>query len=304
MESKITVTPSRVELGHRCYRRHAIADQLKRVKYFSPSLEFGSIVHAGAAAWWSSEGDGNVARQEAVNAVKLEWDNRFNSGTGASPGDSLTVDLAIGMIEYYTKTAELSGAFSLEPGEWQLVATEERLEVPLGPNMVLSFQNDRIVWNKQTSHLVIVDTKTAARLDYKWKRQWEVTDQMKLYKKGASIAFDISPEKVDIVIEGLLKKVPSSLEYVVCPPWDEGTLDESWRQAVSIAQRDRALMLESDMPRDVGKVEYDALVNTDHNYQCCYEYGVECPYRGLCIAPPDERVSLLRGEYFQIEGEY
>lgn len=301
---KVTVTPSRVELGHRCYRRHAIADQLKRVRYFSPSLEFGSIIHAGAAAWWSSESsDGNIARQEAKDAVRMEWGKRFESGTGAVPGD-LTLDTAIGMIDYYTKNAELSGAFSLEPGEWQLVAAEERLEIPLGKGMVLSFQNDRIVWNKQMGHLVVVDTKTASRVDYRWKRQWETTDQMKLYKKGVSVAFDIDPEKVDIVIEGLVKKVPSALEYVVCPPWEIGLLDEAWRQAVSIAERDRALMFDHDMPRDVGKVEYDALVLTDHNYQCCFEYGVECPYRRLCLADPDERVSLLHGEYFTIEGEY
>src|SRR6266576_906804 len=180
----IIVTPSRVELGLRCYRRHVLSDVLQRVRYKSPSLEFGTIGHVGANTWWLT-GDVNKAQL----AMASEFSRRL-----PSPTPDLTIELAQAMLRHYIENATLAGPFMQEPGSWQLVTVEDRLEVPIklpsGIAAKLSFQSDRVVWNSTTGHLVIVDTKTAGRLDKKWTRQWETSLQMKLYKAGAAKAYD------------------------------------------------------------------------------------------------------------------
>jgi len=298
----IVVTPTRVELGLRCYRRHVLADVLQRARYFSPSLEFGSVVHAGAAAWWkNADVDGDVARPRAVHATTQEWNKRFEQNPSVSQKD-LSLDLAVAMIESYTKNADMRGPFALESGDWQFVTVEDRLLIPLVGGYKLSFQTDRVVYNKTNAHLVIVDSKTAARLDKKWERQWETSLQMKLYKAGAAKAYDFEVDQVDVVVEGILKDIPSDVRYVPCPDWSEAVLQEAVGQAIHIAKRDEALITDSEsgLPRDLRYIEEDAVNKTALNYQSCYEYGVECAFRRLCTAEPDERVAILNAEYFEI----
>lgn len=298
----ITISPTRTELGLRCYRRHVLADLLQRARYFSPSLEFGSVIHAGAAAWWLSTDDGDVARRKAYTAVAQEWNKRFEQRPEVSQKD-LSLALAEAMLQTYTTTAELSGPFGLEDGEWQLVSAEDRLEVPLvlsgGRRGKLSFQTDRVVFNKKNDHLVVIDTKTAARLDKRWERQWETSLQMKLYKAGACRAYDLPPENIDVVVEGVLKDVPSQVRYVPCPDWSVGLLNEAVAQAQYIAERDWDLITEY-----AGNDIVEAAVNnTSVNYQSCFEFGVECAFRRLCTAEPEERVAILTSEYFEVPQE-
>lgn len=299
----VVVTPSRVETERRCRRRYVLGQLLQRALYYSPALEFGSVIHSGAGAWWGNDVSGDVGRNLAIQAVTKEWQERFvNRGLEAK---DLSLDLAIAMMEKYTRVAELSGSFALEDGNWQLVTVEERLELPLampeGMKGRLSFQTDRVVWNSATSHLVVVDSKTAGRIDKRWLRQWDTSLQMKLYKAAAAKAYDMPPENIDVVIEGILKDVPSDLQYVICPDWSQGLLDEAIAQAVDVAIRDHTLLVdhEFDVPRDLSAVEESAVNHTPLNYMSCYEYGVECPFRRLCTAEPEERVAILRSEYFE-----
>lgn len=311
LQLPVVVTPTRVELGLRCYRRHVLADLLQRARYYSPSLEFGSVVHAGAAAWWAnSDLDGDVARAKAHHAVALEWAKRFDANPQVTLGDH-SLQLAEAMIQTYTTTAEMSGPFVLEDGEWQLVSVEDRLEVPLvlfgGKRRAkLSFQTDRVVFNKANDHLVVVDTKTAARMDKRWERQWETSLQMKLYKAAAARAYDMPPEHIDVVIEGVLKDVPSNVKYIPAPDWSVDLLNEAVAQAVYIAERDWDLIESDDVelaPRNTAMIVEDAVNKTALNYMSCYEYGVECPFRRLCTSEPEERVALLTSEYFEVPEE-
>lgn len=302
----VTVTPSRVEVGLRCYRRYVLGQVLNYARYLSPSLEFGSVVHAGAAAWWlNADLDGDVARAKAHAAVNAEWAKRFDANPAITPGDH-SLQLAEAMIQTYTMTAELNGPFGLEKGDWQIVSVEDRLEVPLvlsgNRQAKLSFQTDRVVFNKTNDHLVVVDSKTAARIDKRWERQWETSLQMKLYKAGAARAYDMPPENIDVVVEGILKDVPSRVVYIPCPDWSTDLLNEAIAQAQFIAERDWTL-LESDIPgvpRDAAYIVEDAVNKTQINYMSCYEYGVECPFRRLCTAEPSERVAILNAEYFEV----
>lgn len=285
----IVVTPSRIELGQRCHRRHVLGDALQRTRYKSPSLGFGSVIHAGTGEWWPS---GDVLL--AYSALAGEYKHQFDQ----NPQQELTLALANSMLAEYMVKANLAGPFGSDG--WQLVSTEDRLEVPLklpdGDLATLSFQTDRVVWNGKTEHLVVVDTKTAGRFDKKWMRQWETSLQMKLYKAGVAKVYDIDPENIDIVIEGVLKDVPSRIQYVVCPEWSEGLLNEAVEQAARLAIRDKIALTASDPE------EY-AVNRTDFNYQSCFEYGVECQFRRLCTADPNQRVALLRSEYHKVAEE-
>lgn len=303
----VVVTPTRVELGLRCYRRHVLADILQVASYYSPSLEFGSVIHAGAAAWWqNTEVDGDIARQRAMRAVQEEWGKRFDA-RGLAPKD-LSLALAEGMMNSYTMLAEFSGPYSRDEGEWQKVTVEDRLEIPLvipQGKAKLSFQTDRVVFNKANDHLVLVDTKTAARLDARWARQWETSLQMKLYKAAASRAYDIPPENISVVVEGVLKDVPSNIRYVPCPDWSVDTLNEAVLQAQFIAARDYEFLVDPEVGvvKDLSVLKGQAVNETALNYQSCFEYGVECPFRKLCTAEPVERVGLLTAEYFEVATE-
>ena len=297
----VIVTPSRVELGLRCQRRHVLSDIVQVASFYSPSLEFGSVVHAGAASWWNDDGEGS--------AMAREWHKRFEMNPKINRGD-LSLEMANAMMNAYREKAMLAGPFDAE-GPWQLVSVEDRIELPLSTGFfedgterkfILSFQTDRVVWNKETKHLVVVDTKTAGRLDKRWARQWETSLQMKLYKACAVAAYDMEPENVSVVVEGVLKDVPSTIQYEVCPDWSADTLGEAVNQARIVALRDYDLIASSTegIPRDRHLVVNDALVNTAINYMSCYEYGVECPFRKLCTAEPEERIGILNGEYFEI----
>lgn len=245
-------------------------------------------------------------RSHTRRVAQAVYHKRFTMNPRVNPGE-LSLELALAMINGYTNDAKLAGPFD---GDWQLVSVEDRLEIPLtlgssgllasSKKGVLSFQSDRVVWNKEQQHLVIVDTKTSARMDRRWSRQWETSLQMKLYMAGAKTAYDI--ENVSVVVEGVLKSVPTDIRYEVCPSWSVGTLTEAVNQARIIAERDSTLIAsETDgVPRDRSAVVKDALINTAVNYQECYSYGVECPFRKLCTAEPEERLGLLNGEYFEI----
>lgn len=306
----VIITPTRAELGLRCYRRHALADILLRARYASASLEFGSVVHAGVGAWWTAaKRDKTVdeAKQLAHSALQQEWDKRFtHNARMESPGDH-TLALAQGMLEGYFKQATGAGPFELETNDWQIVSTEERIEVELGGDTPkgskVSVQQDRVLFNKNKNHLIVVDTKTASRMDKRWERPWATSLQMKLYHAVMATAYDMPVENVSVVIEGVLKDVPTQVRYIPCPQWSEEMLDEAMAQARIVANRDYKLVSFEGQPRNQSDAEEIAVNHTPLNYQSCFEYNVECPFYGVCTAEPNERGNILRAEYFEIPEE-
>lgn len=294
----IVVTPTRVELGLRCHRKHAFSDILSRARYYSPSLEFGSVVHAGVGAHWLGTKFPN--QPHWGTAIGAEWNKRFVQKDTSQ--ESVSLAMATSMMEHYVENAQLAGPFSDEGG-YTLVDVEQRFEVPFDMDGsgtgLISFQCDRIV--AKDDHIVVVDTKTAQRLDARWERQWELSLQMKIYKGLVKQVFD--NKNVDIVIEGLLKHVPSDIRYYVCPDWSDLQLGEALYAATAIAKQDELLITSEGKLRSKEEIEELACKYTLPNYGECYSYNIECPFRRICIADVPERVSILRGEYFELPEE-
>lgn len=310
-----TITPSRTELGKRCYRRHLLQDQLGKGLYYSPSLEFGTVVHSGASTFWNiwlrEEQEKEVALKEANRAIMTSWHERFTMNPQISQ-DSVSIDLALAMMDTYSREAKVAGGL---PGEWKLVSVEERLELSIisilqrrfpAPKtswpeswpstlekLQLSWMSDRVLVNADRTKLVIADLKTASRLGKYWVRPWETSLQMKLYKLLAQAAYGI--EDVDVVVEGVEKAVNGSIQYVVCPEWSDALLLEALMAAIDIAQQDAILMALPEPEEEAVRAKF--------NYGDCYSYNLECPFKRICVSDPNERVSILKSEYLDLPQE-
>lgn len=311
LQLPIVITPTRAELGARCHRRHFLSDQLGRARYSSPSLDFGTVIHSGVSAYWLHKtGRDKVIDPKGV--MKSEWD-RLKIET-----PKLSLAMADAMLDHYAANAQIAGPFTNQ-GNFELVDVEQRFEIPLR-DVKLSFQCDRIAYDKEQNWLVVTDTKTAGRLDNKWDRQWETSVQMKLYRAGAKQVFKFDPPaRVDIVVEGLLKDIPSEIRYYVCPEWSDGLLAEAAHNAYTIAKLDEDIIQQGSdevtLTNDKGEVDYSKLTPnvqkieeiamrfTPVNYMDCFSYGIECPFRRLCVADVEQRVPILRAEYFEIKEE-
>jgi len=302
----VVITPSRAELGTRCHRRHFLNDALCRVRGTSASLEFGSVIHAGAFAYW--------LKRDWREAITNEWNTRFEGPVTPDFADKLSLEMALAMGEFYVNNVKLAGPYQEAADDWQLVDVEQRFEIPI-KDAVLSFQCDRLVYSKSQDWLLVGDLKTAGRLDARWEKQWETSLQMKLYAAGTKTVFDHYGQ-VSVFIEGLYKHVPSDIRYFACPDWSQGLLQEAIFNAHNVAQmdeeilirgheaqlvvpvhRDHTLTPEKRMMPNVEKIEELAVRYTPVNYGDCYSYNQECPYRRICVADLEERVGILRSEY-------
>ncbi len=307
LQLPIVVTPTRVELANRCHRRHFLSDILGKARYFSPSLEFGTVMHSAFAAHWMNQKAANPTDPFAV--IDTEWAKR------KVESDDLTPQLAKSMLSDYMAKAQIAGPFTAQ-GNFKLVDVEQRFELPIRDSR-LSFQMDRIVHDPEQNWMVIVDSKTAGRLDSRWDRQWETSIQMKLYRAGAMQVFQTGG-RVDIVVEGVLKHAPSDVRYYVCPEWSETLLKEAIHQAYMVASLDRDLVEQaSDMVNladSQGQIQQTLLPNAEKalalgvsmtpiNYMDCYSYGVECPFRRICVADVEQRVDIMKAEFFDIQDE-
>src|ERR1043166_1514537 len=228
----VVITPTRAELAARCHRRHFLADILGKARYVSPSLAMGSVLHMGFSHLWLERK--GVTAPHWSEAIKKEFEVQKVEDDGKN-----TIQLAQAMMENYEKEALIAGPLSNQ-GNFSVVDVEQRFELPL-KDIMLSFQMDRVVYDKDQDWMIIVDSKTAARLDSKWDRQWETSIQMKLYRAGARQVFG-HVGRLDIVVEGVLKHVPSDIRYFVCPEWSDGLLAEAMHNAYVHASRDRALI--------------------------------------------------------------
>src|SRR6267378_623637 len=228
------LSPTRAQLGGRCYRRHALGNVGTLTKISregvgpsksGPDAAFGTVIHAMAAEWWR-----NQSVEDSDVALRRAWANEFGCDT-----EKYSEEMALGIANGYRKQAEFA---PLVPGTFIPIMIEERIEVPIGPH-ILTFKIDRMLGDGVQDKMVFVDTKTAGRLGAQWTKGWDISLQMKLYKLGVYKKWGKVP---DGVIEGVLKKVPTRLEYVLLPDWDMDMLWEAEQQFIMVANQDEALL--------------------------------------------------------------
>jgi hypothetical protein len=290
MRTDGVITPTRVELGSRCYRRHAISDVLEKGLYKSPSAGFGNVIHAGAAAHWLRSYRGEqVDPIERATAEFRRVEQDMN--------DKHSLELALAMLDVYQQQASLAGPLSA--ADYHIVTIEERLETEIG-GYTLSFQLDRLLANNNQERLLLLDTKSAARLDQRWRSGWDRSLQFKLYKAAIQRVYEMP---VDIIIEGVLKTPKSKIEYYLVPDWDDSQLDEAISQMCFIAEKDRKLLNILTSTDESTMIEY-VLTQTSFNPQDCHSYNTDCPFLKLCDSPLEIRRGLLESEYITIAGDY
>lgn len=296
VETPVVTTPTRVELAQRCERRHVLTDVIQVGKWHSAAAALGNVMHVGAATWWKT-----ADLSAALAAARRDYDNRFTPELIPKPGKN-SWDVIETLLPYYTREAKLAGPLTVLGG-WETLLIEERRRLPIG-GYTLSFQLDRLL--HRDNQLLLVDLKTASRLDKEWADQWKRSIQFRLYRYAIGVLF--SETNVDIIVEGIEKSTTKpKLEYVLLPEWSDDYIAEALTAFVDTAARD-AHFIEiatlSDGSLDVDKLIELAVNTTRFNYGDCHSFYFECPFLQLCNADPSERKQILADNYVPIEQEY
>lgn len=292
----VVLSPTRVNQGIRCLRKHTLSDTLSYLPSGvdeSAALTFGTHMHSAAALMWASDGDASVGT-EYLRAQVWPTDNKHN------------LELAMQCWGAYGLTAK-AFPFSLGGDDdklWEFVAIEERVQLHVRQGVTLSFQLDRLMRNTSTGQLALIDLKTAARCDSRWRKQWRRDLQMKLYSEAVHRQY--GQELSWLIIEGL-DKSNATLTYEVLPEFSEEVRAEAWRDFEWVAQHNEMLLAAATRPDgtlDTEHLAVLALTETPHSPAECFTYGSECPFLPLCDAEPSERIALLREGYTYHEPDY
>lgn len=304
----VRLSPTRVELGRRCQRRHVLSDllHLSNPDQPSPSLGFGTVNHAAVAEFWRwatdddgyETGDRIEALRRAKQVMTDEWPDDM------PPDTYMTPELGGTLLDQYAKNARLGADL---PGTWRIVELEERQEAVVNVEGVgpveIGYTVDRRMESDE-GDVAIVDTKTASKLSPMWRDGMTSSVQQRLYHwlESERLGRDVDY----LVIEGVQKKVtPGLIEYVWADmQWTPEYVEETRRLLAAQARRD-ADFLQALADADVRDGElYQHALNValtepevvDFNLMDCRSYYVECDFFELCHGCPTEREGLARAE--------
>lgn len=285
MRTDGVITPTRVELASRCHRRHLLSDVAEKGKYKSAAASFGTVIHAGTAEWWRSR------REDVV----IETATKAWHDVSAVMNDKHSLELTVAMMQRYCQDAKIGGDIA---EDFHIVTIEERMPVEFD-GVKMNFQLDRLL-SIRNERLVLVDTKSAAKIDARWKSQWDRSLQQKLYMAAIRKLYKMP---VEVVMEGVEKTPKAKIEYYSCPEWTDAQLDEAVMQARRVQEKDQQyldlLTLEGET------IMLDAMLNrSEFNPEDCYSYNVECPFLPLCNGEPHTRLGTLLGEYADMPGDF
>lgn len=293
-ELPVTISPSRAQQAERCQRRHSVANVLGMEPIDAPThhRDFGTAIHEAAAAWWE-EG----SEQPAVEALERSWEPSIEATS------DLTLELAKFMVRYYCADANLAGKHWATDAAWTVEAVEERIELELSEDVVLSFRLDRLARCADTDPpaWVVVDTKTSSRFGRYWTRErWLTNLQQKLYHKAVEEHYGI--ELDGHYIEGVLKSAPSEIRYVALD-WPKAVLAEALEHARRLAMRDAELVRKAEGSASalVELVARETATNGDD----CFAFGRQCECFELCHeTPPNQRIALIASDFEEVEQEW
>lgn len=277
MQLPVILSPTRVELAQRCYRRHLLSDVLHaRGGMASPSAAFGTQMHAAAAAWWQSERgtEGALAAYEALTP----WPD-------AATYKYHTYELARSLTKLYTEQAQLA---ALDPSEgWEVALVEQRLVAPLDPGYI-SFQLDRLLHHPATGRYAIVDLKTAYQCDSLWESRMRSSLQQRLYRYLTARHLDVPISAVTCWIEGLDKRSQRLVYVEASADWTNTFVHEAVSAARTAVERDAEYI---DACESIAEVlEHDlvdaglsvALTSPYFNYGDCRSFNTPCEFLEIC----------------------
>lgn len=297
-------SPTRIELEQRCHRRHLLSDNLLREAYKSPSAAFGNVIHAGANTWWEEtyvlHHSPTAAYEKMLDVSLTDYPKWLGQGK-----DYHTEELARRILNRYAKDASVAGG-SLHD-DWQVLDMERRFSFSL-PNSRLTFKLDRILCSLSRGELLLVDTKTSSRPDERWARGMRRSIQQRIYHKVAAEIYKMPV--TEHYIEGIDKKGSvgaihyEQIDLLWTPSYVEEAIGLAQHSAENDARSLNAAYVDldiDDMLEDEEETRDQALLlyaatKAPFNEQDCYSYYVECPFRGVCDAAPEERVALLNDE--------
>lgn len=294
----VVLSPSRVEGGVRCLRKHALAEICGQRPNDGrrPALEFGEREHAAAGAYWKELTAGPSALMKEGKAEAAAVGQEILKGYTWETQEKHTLGLALSCWNAYVAKATLMPFGN--SAEWEVVTIEDRRYLELEGGVTLGFQVDRLLRRRVVPHyLALVDLKTAAKCDARWANQWSRSLQMKLYSE--CILRDYGQAPAWIIVEGLAKDKPD-VHYVALPALTDDKRKEAMECVKHVARHDAALLERArvaDGSVDVETLLEAALRETPFNPAECWSYNSACDYLTLCDAEPEERRGLLRGEY-------
>lgn len=183
---------------------------------------------------------------------------------------------------------------------------------------IITFKIDRLLHHPQRDTLMIVDTKTSARMDDNWVKSMRRSLQQRLYAK---LAGDHYGKPVEYVfIEGLAKKqTPGFVRYEQANvSWDQDYIDEALAVASDVMMADMSTLMHAytshNLEADASEELLDAALlevaatEASFNPGDCRSYFIDCAFMEVCDSNPNERVALLndpgrfwRGEPWQDE---
>lgn len=288
----LTITPSRVGEAAKCHRAHFVRNVLclEPLGEVPAALTFGTSLHAAAAAKWRGLG-GAVMRAAALATFQAD-------GGG---DDRHTAALLEQLVTQYDMTALPIGPHwsgDLAGTTVRALAVEERITLDLGPLATLSFQLDRLMQVDLPglpSVVGLVDTKSASRCDQRWRRQWALDLQQRLYQAAVRRQYGVP---LDVhVVEGVEKFGTGSITYVPIDLYDDSTLDEAIAHAIRLVQRDAKIVAQAQ--RDDGTVDMDdllwrAVIQTDISPTHCFDWGRTCALYDACRGPAAGRERFLQ----------
>lgn len=100
--------------------------------------------------------------------------------------------------------------------EWKLEAIEERLNVPIKPNISFRGYLDIVLRHKLTGAIRIIDLKTSTGGWNKWVKADKIkTDQLLLYKKFYAEKYNLSEDAITIDFYILKRKLPDVSDWPI-----------------------------------------------------------------------------------------
>ncbi len=307
----VVLSPSRTETSAACHRKHFGSDVIDRHMGKKHGAEFGTAIHFGIGSYYEScnddgrDGSINTAAECATKAWIRE----------RPEGDNNSHSMLAEIMGWYLPRASNGSLLAPEalPGDgWALAVCQDRRMVERRIVIAvegheLSFQIDRLLVNKQNDY-AIVDTKTAAKVDNKWRTQWPTSVQQRLYTWGMKEWMKRNGIRFNnfySCIEGIHKALPIRITSILLPQWTDSELDEAKRLWKANADKDLAVINEGirraveaygegfspDQLREC--VEDIAFTHTEFNFADCWRYG-KCAYWDICRAPPEARGSMIK----------